>query len=538
MAFGARRTTSRVLLLAGALAVLFAAAPPTRSAPGDRDHGFGRRGAVLTDVGGRSDDRCSEVALQRDGKIVCFGYTIPRGGESEDLLVARYLSDGRPDLAFGSHGIVRFDSGLSQDDIARSGLVQPDGRIVVAGVSDVSGGQDFLVARFRADGSRDATFGRGGFATSDIGEAARDLDYAFAVALQRDGKIVVAGQTSTGPNIDVAVVRYTSRGALDRTFGKGGKVRVDFGSGSDTAYAVVVLPSGKILVGAAQNRRTEDFGLVRLLPNGRRDGTFGRGGVVRTDVGIGNADLLALVRLRTGKLVAVGPGSDFPNGAYSALVGYRSDGRLDRGFGVRGRLVLKVAGRDFESGAVAAAALPSGKFVVAGGTGGRIFVSRHLPDGRYDPSFGGSGLITTRIAGGAGWASAVAVQPDNAVVAAGSWSRAVSRGHDVAVVRLRGRGSSGTTITSLEVRATGDGRLIRWRTSSEDETARFEVYRQRRSRGLVPVYPRPVGVGGLRRGATYSVTDAYRLPAARRPVYWLIEVKRDGRRITYGPIVG
>jgi uncharacterized delta-60 repeat protein len=524
---------ARVVILAGLLAALLASAEPTRSAPGDRDRGFGRRGAVLTDVGGRSDDRCLELALQPDGKVVCFGITVPRGGESEDVLVARYLPDGRRDAAFGSHGLLRFDSGLSQDDVATTGLVQPDGKILVGGVSDVAAGQDLLVARFRADGSRDATFGSGGFVTSDIGGAERDVDYAFAVALQRDGKIVVAGQTSTGPNIDVAVARYTAQGMLDRAFGARGKVRVDFG-GNDTAYAVVVLPDGKIVVGASAGRRNEDFGLLRLLPNGRLDRAFGVGGLSRTDVGISYAELRALLRLRNGRLVAVGAGNEYPGGSYSVLVGYRADGRIDRSFGRRGRLLLKVAG--FESGAFAGAALPSGKFIVAGGTAGRLFVSRHLPSGRYDPSFGGTGLVTTRIAAGVGWASAVAAQPDHAIVAAGAWARAANRGHDLAVVRLRGRGSRGTTIRSLGARTTRDGAVVGWRTSSEAETARFEVYRQRRGRGLVPVHPRPLGAGGPGRGAAYSVSDGFRLPAGRQPVYWLIEVKKDGRRITYGPI--
>jgi hypothetical protein len=79
--------------------------------------------------------------------------------------------------------------------------------------------------------------------------------------------------------------------------------------------------------------------------------------------------------------------------------------------------------------------------------------------------------------------------------------------------------------------------VVRWQTSSEAKTARFEVYRQRGSRGLVPVFPRPAGAGGASRGAAYSVSD-HGSRGYAPPVYWLIEVKRDGRRITYGPIVG
>jgi uncharacterized delta-60 repeat protein len=468
-------------LMVAALAVVVGVAGPALSAPGDKDSGFGRRGVVVTDVDMRSNDRCFELALQHDGRIVCVGITVPRGSQAEDVVLARYLRDGRPDPTFGSRGIVRFDSGLSQDDVASSGVIQADGKIVVAGVSDVPGGQDFLVARFRADGSLDETFGKRGFVTTDVGDAAQDVDYGFAVALQRDRKIVVAGQTSTGDDIDVAVARYTSDGALDASFGTGGKVRIDLG-GVDTAYALAVLPGGKVLIGAAGGRRNEDFGLVRLLPSGRLDRTFGVRGLSRSDVGIGYADLRAVVPLRTGKFIAVGEGFDDGGAHYAVLVGYRPDGRIDPSFGRRGRLLLNVATMGTQVGTFAAAALPSGKFVVAGGTGGRIFVSRHLPDGRYDPSFGGSGLVATRIGSGAGWASAVAVQRDADVVAAGTWARAVNRDTDLAVLRFRGRGSHGTTITSLRAERTGDGAVVRWRTSSEANTARFELYRQQRTR--------------------------------------------------------
>ena len=124
--------------------------------------------------------------------------------------------------------------------------IQPDGKIVAAGYSDAGGNRDFALVRYNADGSLDTTFGGGGKVLTDFG-AASDDD-AVRVALQPDGKIVVAGYSERPRHCDFALVRYNADGSLDPSFGAGGKVLTDLGDSSDDdGRAVAIQPDGKIV---------------------------------------------------------------------------------------------------------------------------------------------------------------------------------------------------------------------------------------------------------------------------------------------------
>lgn len=146
-------------------------------------------------------------------------------------------------------------------------------------------GVDWGLARFRPDGAPDTTFGSGGVVSTDFGG---DLDFAAAVALQTDGRIVVAGVEGddSGAGRDFALARYTAGGGLDATFGSGGRVTTDFGGDMDDAQGVAVQPDGRIVVAGSviTAAGSRDFGVVRYLPDGRLDPSFGGSGAVTTDV--------------------------------------------------------------------------------------------------------------------------------------------------------------------------------------------------------------------------------------------------------------
>src|SRR5262249_45212120 len=149
--------------------------------------------------------------------------------------------DGRPlellDSSFGVGGRVTTAIGASNDQ-ASSTVTQPDGKVVVAGYS----AGDFALVRYNPDGSLDTTFdsaGRDGKVTTSFGGFD---DGAYGVALQSDGKIVVAGFYNNGSNYDFAVARYNSDGSLDTTFGSGGKVTTSFGSSHDIAHGLAIQP--------------------------------------------------------------------------------------------------------------------------------------------------------------------------------------------------------------------------------------------------------------------------------------------------------
>src|SRR5881628_1363204 len=188
-----------------------------------------------------------------------------------------------------------------------------------------------LPAAGRANpGDLDPTFGIGGKVTTGIGTD----DYGYAVAIQADGKLVVAGETNNGINYDVALVRYNANGTLDATFGTGGKVTTAVGTSDGAAYALAIQADGKLVVaGETFNGSTWDFALVRYNANGTLDATFGTGGKGMTAGGTREEAAYALAIQADGELVAAGA-TDVGNNNYDfALVRYNANGTLDATFG-------------------------------------------------------------------------------------------------------------------------------------------------------------------------------------------------------------
>lgn len=178
---------------------------------------------------------------------------------------ARYNSNGTLDSGFGTGGITLTSVG-GGDDEARAVAIQPDGRIVAAGHWQNGSNYDFALARFNADGSLDTSFGTGGKLTTAIGSSS---EYARAVVVQADGRIVAAGFSNIAGTDDFALVRYNSDGTLDTSFGVGGKRTTSFGTGQDTAYALTLQPDGKLIaVGYSHNGSNYDFAVARYTTEG------------------------------------------------------------------------------------------------------------------------------------------------------------------------------------------------------------------------------------------------------------------------------
>ncbi len=407
------------LAIASALVGTGLVSARTSARPGEPDPTFGSGGFVLTDFGPGRSDGAVELAVQPDGMIVAFGTSEDREGSEAEIALARYLPDGRLDPRFGAGGLVEV---RGVDNVVRSGLLQPDGRMVVAGVSTASGQQDFFLARFRRDGTPDPTFGSTGRVLTDVGPVRDDLDFGEAVLRQSDGKLIVVGQTrGRHPHRDFAVLRYTRVGRLDRRFGTRGIVRTDVGGRSDEwAEAVATQPDGKILVGGGiLAKGSAEFALVRYRPDGRLDPGFGNRGVVLTDVGSGFGEIRALKLMPDRKIVAVGR-AQAGTGYSAVIVRYRPDGRLDRTFGGDGKVITPVAFAR-AAGGLAAVLQRDGKLVLAGGNGERFLLARYLGNGDLDLGFGDQGFATPGpTAGREEAASAVVLQRDGKIVIAGT----------------------------------------------------------------------------------------------------------------------
>jgi uncharacterized delta-60 repeat protein len=242
-----------------------------------------------------SNEIASGVALQSGGNIVVAGPVSTANYGETDFGVMRFLPDGRRDDAFGVHG--RAEVSFSNIDEAKAVAVQPDGKIVVAGYEGTSGsgsGLNFMVARFNVDGSLDPTFGFFGY---NIVDFFGTDDYGNALALQADGKIVVAGAVNNGSEFVFGVARFTADGILDNTFDGDGRQTWNFAGGGPTDWATAVVMQGaRIVVGGFTNA---NFALVAFTASGAVDNTFGSAGQTLTEMG-GNDYLYGL---------AVGPDS-------------------------------------------------------------------------------------------------------------------------------------------------------------------------------------------------------------------------------------
>src|SRR6266540_3496 len=275
------------------------------NANGSLDSSFGTGGKVTTGFGGSQGAWINGIALQKDGKIVAAGQG--RSGTTAAFGLARYNANGSLDTSFGSGGLVATTFGTGNTRVNGIAL-QPDGKIVTAGFDKNATEFEFALARYNADGSLDTSFGTGGKVTTDFGSG---IDVAWAVAVQPDGKIVVVGETrgSTATKYDAAVVRYTPAGALDTTFGSGGKVTTAYATDNDGFEAVAVQLNGKIVAGGWTRQGTPplyEVSLARYNPNGSLDATFGTGGKVVTVWG-GHDDYITGIALQAdGKIVGVG----------------------------------------------------------------------------------------------------------------------------------------------------------------------------------------------------------------------------------------
>jgi uncharacterized delta-60 repeat protein len=325
---------------------------------GSLDPTFGGDGLVIINFAGRSNAAFG-VAIQSDGRIVAVG-DVEVTARVHRFAVARFDRDGTLDPTFGGNGKVTtgFTGG---DDGARDVAIQADGRIVVVGSTDLG---EFALARYEIDGMLDLTFDGDGRVTTAL--TSTGLDSANGVAIDADQRIVVAG---TGGNGSFALARYDSLGTLDATFDGDGKVRTNFTGGFDTADAVAIQDDGKIVVAGEAGflgEWTGDFGLARYESDGTLDAMFDGDGKVITRFTRDDDSASDVAIQANGKIVAAGSAGYNGAAARFALARYRWNGSLDSSFGRDGRATTRFSkGFDFARGL---AIQPDGKIVVAGST--------------------------------------------------------------------------------------------------------------------------------------------------------------------------
>ena len=402
-----RRRVTSVLALACCVVLI---AVPSFATPGDLDSAFGAQGKII-EQGARGWD----VVMDGDKIVV-----------AADSGLRRYTSAGASDPTFGNGGKVDAPTGpCSAKSVAR----QSDGKFVTGGCFN----GDFVVTRYTKRGLVDPTFGTGGIALAGFSSNWG----AEAIAIQPDGKIVVAGIASACcPNAAVlAIARYLPQGTLDTSFSGDGRQTTampagwSFTTGDDepAATSLVIQANGKIavagtrrLIGPAED---SDVVVVRYDAAGNLDPVWGGTGIVVTDLGAVEEGT-GIAQQADGKIVVAGTASpdSFPDN-FLALR-YKADGSLDPGFGSGGVAAVDFGSSGDEANEVAVQ--PDGKIVLAGSAGiSRFALARLDPVGTLDAGFGAEGKVTTDFGYfgtdfGKQFINAVTLQPDGKIVATGA----------------------------------------------------------------------------------------------------------------------
>ncbi len=493
-----------------------------RAQDGSLDASFDTDGKVTTDIVNSNDDEGRGIGIQSDGKIIVAGnyYNIT----NDDFAIVRYKTDGTVDSSFGTNGRVRTQISSGTDKAFSVGI-QSDGKILVAGFCSVSG-YDFAVARYNGDGSLDTGFDTDGIVVTDLNNGGSD-DRGYDVAIQSDGKIIVAGYSANANgDKDFALVRYNNDGSLDASFDSDGIITTDFSSGSeDYGMGVALQSDGKIVVAG---NSSDDFAVARYNPDGSLDTTFNGTGVVTTDLA-GKSDYGYAVAIQSdGKIVVAG--TAFTGLVYNyAAVRYDTDGTLDSTFDGDGIVMTDIVGYDFGSDVVIQ---PDGKILVAGYSfdGSNYYFSavRYNSDGSLDTGFDGDGKVTTTIGSkqdDRGFC--IGLQSDGKIVVGGI-SKSDNDDYDFAVVRYNNP-STTTPVELISFAATTQGSKVtlNWQTATEVNNYGFQVERQKSKGessweeiGFIE------GAGNSNSPKTYSFTD--NVTESGRYSYRLKQIDIDG----------
>jgi uncharacterized delta-60 repeat protein len=397
---------------------------------GSLDPDFGIKGIVITDFA-NSDDHANAIAIQPNGKIIAGGSTYG-SGNGVNLALVRYNSNGSLDITFGDNGKVKLSLG-PYDEVINDIKLQIDGKIVVAGYYHTGTTTHFLVARFNIDGSIDTMFGNNGSVITSIGISS----VAQAIAIQSDGKILVAGYSSSSSINNFTIVRYNSEGSLDNSFSNDGIQTTEFeygGNHIDSRAIGIGLQDGKIVIAGNINLSLTIIqyanALTRYNSDGSLDESFGNNGKIITQ--IGNGAFCSSVAIQSDSKIVCAGNTNINSTRCFTLVRYNSNGAQDINFGSNGVVSINSSGN-----ANAIVVQPDGKYILAGeilkDNDWRFAVARLNSDGTRDYSFGQMGITIPEF-NNDGRLSSVALLSDGQIIVGGS--KYYSTGNDFYIARF------------------------------------------------------------------------------------------------------
>jgi uncharacterized delta-60 repeat protein len=423
-------------------------------ADGTLDSSFSGDGKQTT-TNGNNGAFVTAIAIQGDDKIVVGGYAGGYGAR-RDFAVVRYNTNGTRDLTFSDDGKQLTTVGV-YDDIATAMAIQADGKILLTGrtqsTNSPTGEPDMATVRYNTNGSLDSTFGGDGIVLTSVGTE----DEATSILVQDDTKIVVTGNTKTGAQQDVVLLRYNNDGNPDAGFGNNGKQITDFNNGADWLSEALLIDDTILVTGWSDptGGRLREIALARYTATGEPDISFSGDGKTNQYFSTGSTGYSGGIAVqKDGKLLAVGYTESnffYEDVLRIALARYNPDGTFDESFGVGGKVATEIGG--FGSSGKAFALQDDGKIVVGGhvygfneeNSGEDFLLVRYNTDGSLDNSFGTDGMVyidfSDEVEGSSDVLSALAIQPDGKIVAVGSVYDDFSFGYNMGIARVNTDGS-------------------------------------------------------------------------------------------------
>ena len=374
------------------------------------------------------------VLLESNGKVIAAGRYFD--GKALQFEIRKFERDGTPDPSFGNQGVSLLKIG-ERDDIAQGIAQQPDGKLWVVGRTHNGKNFDLVVARLKVDGTLDTEFAKNGMSITAFKS---QNSVARNIALQSDGKAIVVGYLQKKTHYQFVAIRYLNNGTIDTSFAKQGKFIADFGTSNSGAVSVIALPDGKVLMGGCfYNGQSWDMAILRLLPDGKWDPSFGKEGKIIAPMS-GTNDQVHLALQNDGKIVAAGNALMDDRFGFS-LLRFNTDGSPDKSFGTEGKTVTAVGTNDAQPYSVALQ--KDGKIVAVGssfiGAKRRFTIARFLPDGKIDTNFGTNGFYAPLIGSEHAVAKSVAIDDAGNIVAAGCAYH--KKSFDFALARVNSQGT-------------------------------------------------------------------------------------------------
>lgn len=429
----------------------------TAPAAAGLDTAFGKDGILSAPLSADSDDRFMAVAVANDGSIFGAGF-VDRGGDHA-MAVAKFNAAGAPDKAFGTDGVavVNVASGGKAAELARSIVLLPDGKIVIAGpvehdpsaTGDAAKDTDAAVVRLDASGNLDPTFGDGGIAVIDLGTGratsatAFGGDNAWGMTAISGGRVAVFGsklnEDPARTDADYVAFAVTNTGKLDTSFGKDGQLVVDLGKSGDSPRNITLLADGKVVAtGYSRMGDVVQPVLIKFTAAGVLDNTWGEGGVATAKVLPGVGESYAVYPQGDSLISAgYGRGADATEKVDMIVDRWTKDGTWDTSFGNEGVARLDLAKEDDRGRNVIV--LPDQRILVVG-SGKKDaanvdgLIALFGKDGKLESSFGTAGSVLTDFGGPSDSWYGVALSPDKKSAIVVGYKGAGDSGNDDAVI--------------------------------------------------------------------------------------------------------